>query len=343
MRSTDDDRAEQELRAAFERHEGLAPDAGPVREKIDFAWLRAKRRRARLRVAGAAVAVLLVGAALPVVIAGWRHGGQPATADLLLGTATAGPAAGGPVDLLVIGGAEIDADDQRADTLMLVHVAAGGTGAWMVSLPREGEVDTPDRGPTTLGESLRVGGPSMTRDLVEEITGVDLDEVVMVDYAVIGTAAKALGGVRVCLGHEIPATTGAEGFHSGCQQIDATEVTAFLKSRPGVADVSYGRDRNTQALVRALLAKVPSDGTGVDGEALKALALAAGKDIEFTEGEGAALVTSLRATGLPTLTGISDPTPGTDIYPEVSEGLYEAIRDDTLAGWSSAHPDYVLD
>jgi hypothetical protein len=53
---------EEELRAAFARHEAATPAADQLRDKIKTAVVRRKRRRV---IASAAVAVLAVGTALP--------------------------------------------------------------------------------------------------------------------------------------------------------------------------------------------------------------------------------------------------------------------------------------
>ncbi|WP_203825372.1 LCP family protein [Actinoplanes palleronii] len=336
---------EEELRAAFQRHEETTPDAGPLRHRIDAGWVRVKRRRARRRVIGAAAAVLLAGLAVQVVSSTWGHGGQPeaVTLDAVVpGDGANLPAE--PVDVLLIGADPgADTGTPRADTVMLLHVPADRGAVWMVSLPRDGLVSTSGARPEKLSWVLSTGGPRRVAKAVTTLTGVTPDATVVVDLAGLRGVTDAVGGVRMCLDEPVTAQFGRKGLAKGCQQIDGAEVESLLRARLGMAAGSLERDRNGQRFLRALTAKVTAGGV-VDLPAAQRLLTAAAGGITV-DGDLARLVRVVGDLGSPQLIGISEPVLNTPhpekIYPTVGESLFPAIRDDGLTAWAAANPGYV--
>ncbi|WIM96654.1 LCP family protein [Actinoplanes oblitus] len=341
-------KVEEELRAAFERHEALVPDAAPVRDRIDFAWVRVKRRRAKQRVIGAAAAVLLAGAALPVVSSGWGHRGSPAGEVAPMVDAATAPITG-PVDVLLIGSDRpVTEEVARADTVMLLHVPADRSAAWMISFPRDGAVDIPGFGTDKLNYALSYGGPALVRETVARLTGIEPDATVTVDFSALSAVTDAVGGVRMCLSQAIDPAFGRAGFARGCQQIDGSEVAPLLRARIGLRHGTYDRDQNAQAFLRALATKV-SGGNGTPDPAGLPRLLDAAKSGIRVDGNVTGLLAVAGALGKPKLIGIRETTfhPAGDakyresIYPAVGDSLYQAIRDDRLAAWAVANPKYV--
>ncbi len=340
---------EEELRATFERHEALTPAVGPVRAGIDTAWVRAKRRRLIRRAAGAATAVLLAGAVTPVVVQQWQHGSSPATPTAALLAEEPVPA--GPLDVLLVGSDNRtrwdDPENRRADTVMIIHVPADRSRTYLVSLPRDGEVELPGGGRGKLSETLYSGGPDLTEKVVSALTGVTFDATVTIDFRALRAVTAAVGGVRVCLPQTIKSTHNKKTYPKGCQRLDADDVGPVLQARYGLRNGSYDRDRNTQRFLRALAEKLSADGTVTDPARLHALFEAARDGLEI-KGDPAALLRAAGSLGSPEAVGIGEHSfQGTAngrerIYPKVGPALFTAIRDDTLAAWTAANPSFVL-
>ncbi|BCJ43735.1 hypothetical protein GCM10010168_39560 [Actinoplanes ianthinogenes] len=341
-------RVEEELRAAFERHEVMVPAAAPVRDRIDIAWVRVKRRRAKRRVIGAAAAVLLAGAALPVVSSGWGHGGPPAGEVASLVGDPPAPITG-PVDVLLIGtDSPVTEKLARADTVMLLHVPADRSAAWMISFPRDGAVEIPGHGLEKLNSALYYGGPELLRKTVTKLTGVEPDATVTADFSALSAVTDAVGGVRMCLSQAIEPVAGRKGFAKGCQQIDGDEITPLLRGRLGLKNGTYDRDQNAQSFLRALMAKTIGDNGTSDPARLLRLLDAASSGMRV-DGDVADLLQVAGALGVPELIGVREttfhPAPGAEfreqIYPTVGKSLYQAIRDDRLAEWAVANPRLI--
>jgi LCP family protein required for cell wall assembly len=338
---------EEELRAAFARHEVLTPAAGPVRTKIDIAWVRAKRRRLMRRVTGAAAAVLMAGAAGPVAVAHWPHATPPvaASADLFVdGTPDRS------LDVLLLGSDNRlrwkDPKNSRADTVMIIHVPADRSRAYLISLPRDGEVTLPGGARAKLTETL-LSGPAVTEQVVSELTGVEFDATVTTDFRALRGLVAAVGGVEMCLPQGFVSTHNGKRYPQGCQRLGAADIGPVLQERRDLANGSYDRDRNAQRFLRALAAKLAADGTLTSPIRVNAL-LQATRDGMEIDGDPATLLRGAAAVATAGVVGVGEPGArpagrGRElIYPEVGPALYAAIRDDTLSSWVAANPDYVL-
>jgi LCP family protein required for cell wall assembly len=328
---------EEELRAAFARHEAMAPAVGPVRARIDLAWLRARRRRLIRRAAGAAAAaVLMAGAAVPVIGERWQHGASPSpgVADLF----PAAPRPDGALDLLLIGDdnrlRRQDPKDRLADTVMIVHVPADRSLLYLISLPRDGEVGLPGGARAKLNETLLRGGPALTEQVVTDLTGVDFDATVTIGFRALRAITAAVGGVEMCLPQAIRSVHNGKRYPEGCQHLGADDVAPVLQAR------------NAQLFLRALAAKLTADGTLHSPIRVNELLMAGKDDIEIDGDAGALLGAVARGAG--EVVGVGEPGfqsmgDGRErIYPEVGPKLFAAIRDDDLARWSAANPTYVL-
>ncbi|MEV8506867.1 LCP family protein [Actinoplanes sp. NPDC051475] len=340
---------EDELRAAFARHEAETPAAGPVRAKIDIAWVRAKRRRRARRGAGVTAALLIATAPVPVLVERWQH--TPPVISSFSGVGTPAPETAGPLDVLLLGSdnraADGDPANRRADTVMMVHLPADRSRVYLVSLPRDGAVRLPDGDTAKLTATLFTGGPQLTERVVSDLTGVDFDATVTIDFRALREVTEAVGGVELCL----PAAQRAGGksptYEAGCRRAGPEDVTEILRGRYGLKNGAYDRDRNTQRFLRSLATKLTLDGTTTDPARLNSL-IEAGGDGMTIDGDAGALLQAAASTGSAEVVGISAPSfhslsDGREqIYPGVGPALYAAIRADQLGAWADAHPDYVL-
>ncbi len=333
-------RIEEELRAAFERQEALVPDAAPMRDRIDFAWVRVKRRRAKRRVIGAAVAVLLAGVAVPVVSTSWWHGGQPVPA---IGTADMQTPVTGPVDVLLLGTDGTAA--RRAETIMLLHVPADRGSAWMISLPRDGLVEIPAHGRRKLSASLALGGPELARATVAKLTGIDLDATVTIDLAALSAVTDEVGGVTVCLDQAISPQAGRKGLAAGCQRIEGDDVPPLLQGQDGLKRLALDRDQNNRRFLRALATRVRTDSSTADPVRFRQLVDAGRRGVRIDSDaiDLLGVVAKLRKADL---VGVGQPTANGKDDGEVVDdapwlSLYKAIRDDQLRSWADANPSSI--
>lgn len=210
------------------------------------------------------------------------------------------PSPGEPLDFLVLGsdaregdsdidgaGAVGEVTGMRADTTMIVHIAADRSRAVIVSIPRDTLVQIPsctmpdgtkteahegifNSAFTIGGETGDVGSAAAcTIRTVEHLTGLTIDDFVVVDFAGFINVIDALDGIAVHVPEAVddPLYTGLE-LDEGCHVMDGKTALAYSRVRHGVGDggdISRISRQQTvvdavveEALNRNLLTDLPS-------------------------------------------------------------------------------------
>src|SRR5271166_2360209 len=156
-------------------------------------------------------------------------------------------------------GVENGVGGNATNTLILIHIPAGGKKAVGFSIPRDDWVNFAD----TLGSQqtgkidqaygvsmaaeesqLRTQDPGMSQNqiafqgneagraatvaTVEQLTGVHIDHFAEVNLDGFYELAKVLGGVEVCLNNAVYDANSGANFRAGYQHLDAEQALAFV-------------------------------------------------------------------------------------------------------------------
>ncbi len=179
------------------------------------------------------------------------------------------------------------------NTLILIHIPAGGKKAVGVSIPRDDWVTFADTlGTQQIGKidqaygvsmaaresQLTAQDPGISQDqlafegneagraatvaTVEALTGVHIDHFAELNLDGFYELAKVLGGVEVCLNHPVPydQNSGFSAAHAGLQHLDAKMALAFVRQRDGLANGDLDRTHRQQAFLDSVLHQLRSDG-----------------------------------------------------------------------------------
>ncbi|MEW9872817.1 LCP family protein [Arthrobacter sp. HS15c] len=145
--------------------------------------------------------------------------------------------------------------NQRADTLMLVHIPADRSKIYSISLMRDLWVGIPDHGHAKINAALAFGGVPLMVQTVESIFGQRIDHIAMIDFEGFVGMTDALGGVQVDIPAPFVSYHDRIAFPAGPNTLDGKHSLEFVRERYAFADGDYQRVRNQQAFVKALLAK----------------------------------------------------------------------------------------
>lgn len=148
------------------------------------------------------------------------------------------------------------ATDQRADTLMLVHIPADRKDVYGISLMRDLWVEIPGHGESKINSALALGGVPLVVQTVESIFGQRIDHVMMVDFTGFKGLTDALGGVDVNV--SVPFTSSDDLdiiLTPGVNSLDGREALAFVRERYAFADGDYQRVRNQQTFLKGAIGK----------------------------------------------------------------------------------------
>ena len=267
----------------------------------------------------------------------------------------------GPLNLLLLGSDSRAAEPggvspigERSDTIMLVHISRDRDRATIVSIPRDSYVDVPAAGTWKGGKNkinaaFAYGGAKLTASTVAKLTGVPLDGALIANFQSIRTLVDAVDGVHVCIPYNVRSTFSDRLWKQGCHDMDGDEAEEFMRQRYEVPGGDFGRMRNQQIVVKAMIAKVSADGLLQDpmkfDNLLVTVAGAVTVDRSMNLTDLALAVRDIRPANITTATvpytSANLVTPAgvaVRLDDRLAPQMYAAIRDDTVDRWLAAHP-----
>jgi LCP family protein required for cell wall assembly len=190
------------------------------------------------------------------------------------------------------------------NTLILIHIPAGGQKAVGFSIPRDdwvtfptpydgqaqGKIDQAYGFALAAKESqLEQQVPGISQDqlafegneagraaavaTVEQLTGVHIDHFAELNLDGFYELAKVMGGVEVCLNHPVPydPNSGFYAAHAGLQHLDAKMALAFVRQRDGLPNGDLDRTHRQQAVIDSVIRQLRADGVLDDLTKLESL------------------------------------------------------------------------
>jgi LCP family protein required for cell wall assembly len=218
------------------------------------------------------------------------------------------PAPSGPINILVMGSDNRDAPGdhvdnltgigQRSDTTILLHLSADRSRAYGVSIPRDSIVARPScldndgkpiSAPATdmWNNAFNIGGPACTIRQFESLTHITVDHWIVVDFAGFKSMVDALGGVEVCLPHEVNDPIGHITLPAGTHKFTGTQALDYVRERHDLGNGSdIGRMKRQQAFVASMAHQVLNADMLAKPFSLLKFLDAATKSIHLDEGIG---------------------------------------------------------
>ncbi|MFC7529077.1 LCP family protein [Actinoplanes sp. GCM10030250] len=367
----------------------------PARDRVDPSGVKAKKRRAPLW----AKLTTSLGAVLLVASAGGLVGGkvlinkttENIAVENLTGEAGKTTAEGGgdtlegPIDMLLMG---VDArlrwaeDDLRADTIIILHIPASHDQAYLISVPRDTEVDVPAFAPSKYGGGTVkateaffhgaqngggwAGGAQLLAKTLKNLTGISFDGAAIINFAGFKNVIDELGGVTMCVDQQVSSkhmllVDGKPMFLAearktgkatkpvvhkvGCRPMEDWEALDYARQRYGLKNGDYDRQRHQQQLIKAMAKKAASG--GVLSNPIKAGSV--------VQSAGKALVLDTGRIGIPDFVlGLKDVAANDMVLLRTNNGTFagnnagrETITDTTRAMFRAVKEDrlaqFVLD
>jgi LCP family protein required for cell wall assembly len=293
------------------------PPSRPPRAPHTLAW--------RLRIATLVASVLVValtgtawglyrdvtaGITTTDVISGGSNSGEQNI--LLVGVDSRTDAQGNPLPQEVLDTLHSGADTGvlNSDTIIVLHVPAGGGAAVAFSIPRDSYVDIPgyrtdkinaaypamkaitaqklvaggEHDPKKVETESAQKGRSALIGAVEALTGLTIDHYAEINLLGFYNLTKAIGGVDVCL--KAPVNDELSGAHlpAGPQTISGADALAFVRQRHGLPEGDLSRIRRQQVFLAAVADKILSGGTLTNPAAFNGLIDVAQKSLVIDSG-----------------------------------------------------------
>ena len=186
-----------------------------------------------------------------------------------------------PTDILLLGTDHANQpghEGQRSDSIMLVRTDPSRHKVVYLSIPRDLRVPIPGVGDTKINAAMQAGGAPLAIKTIAAYTGLEVNHVIVVDFAQFKDAIDALGGITVDVPERIlsnkfdcPKKTDAQcarwqgwRFAKGTQHMDGRRALIYTRIRENKLnpnDSDFTRAEHQQDVLRAMLRKLTSVST----------------------------------------------------------------------------------
>ncbi|MFJ3822132.1 LCP family protein [Streptomyces nodosus] len=197
----------------------------------------------------------------------------------------------------------------NTNTLILMHIPAGGGKVQAFSIPRDDYVQTLNGDGSAQGHykikeayanayaaahdkyaqqgvkgaqleaRSREAGREATLATVQDFTGVPIDHFAEVNLLGFYDIAHVLQPITVCLNHAVQDRYSGADFPAGVQQLNARQALAFVRQRHGLDAGDLDRTRRQQAFISSVTHQLKTQGVWASPSKLQGLFDTVKKDI----------------------------------------------------------------
>ena len=198
----------------------------------------------------------------------------------------------------------------NTNTMILIHIPAGGKKAVAISIPRDDYVQVPGLGGRKIKEAYglakyyktlelvkqgvsglelerksREAGRTATIKTVSQLLNVPIDHFAEVNLVGFYHLSIALDGVQVCLKHAVDdhQYSGAV-FPAGLQTLKGVDALKFVRQRHGLPNGDLDRTHRQQAFITGVITKFRTQGIFGNLSKLSALLDVAKQDVVIDDG-----------------------------------------------------------
>lgn len=166
-----------------------------------------------------------------------------------------------PFTVLLLGSDEREEEwggdgSARTDTIILVRVDAANKSVNMVSIPRDTMVQLPGVGTAKINAAYFYDGAPGTIAAVKDLTGVDIDHYVFIDFDGLMDLVNAIGGIDVYVDERIDnPKAGHAVVEAGQQHLDGEQALVLARNRDYV-DGDYTRQVNQRKVIMGIVERL---------------------------------------------------------------------------------------
>ena len=171
----------------------------------------------------------------------------------------------GTLNYVLLGSDSRDPNNEgngRSDSIMVVHLNAKRNKAYIISFPRDMYVDIPGYGKNKLNAAFAFGGAPLTVRTLENLTGVRMDHVVLVDFEGFIQLTEDLDGVTVV--NKTAFTSHGFDYPKGKITIKGERALWFVRERHSLPGGDLDRAENQRSVIKAVVEKGLSAGVVSD-------------------------------------------------------------------------------
>ncbi|QGN56655.1 LCP family protein [Nostocoides sp. HKS02] len=153
------------------------------------------------------------------------------------------------------------ADGQRTDSIILVHVPAGGGKPALISIPRDSYVPIPGHHSNKINAAYAIGGPKLLVETLQNAMGIRLDGYVEIGFGGFAGVVDSLGGVDICVPFHMNDPHAGINLKKGCQTLNGKNALGYVRARYSDPRGDIGRAERQRQFLAAIMKKAATPST----------------------------------------------------------------------------------
>lgn len=140
----------------------------------------------------------------------------------------------------------------RTDTIIIFHISSPGEKDSLISIPRDTRVDLDGHGWNKINAAYVYGGTEMIKQEVKELSGIDIDRTILLNFNSFKRIVDILGGVRIVVEEPLHDPLSGADFEPGEYLMDGEQALSFARCR-STARADLDRVNRQQYLINELI------------------------------------------------------------------------------------------
>jgi LCP family protein required for cell wall assembly len=140
----------------------------------------------------------------------------------------------------------------RTDTIIILHISGGQENNVLISIPRDTRVHLEDKGWNKINAAYVYGGADMTKFEIKQLTGIDVDRTMVLNFNGFKKVIDILGGVWITVDEPLHDPLSGADFEPGQYLMDGEMALSFARCR-STARADLDRVDRQQYLLNELI------------------------------------------------------------------------------------------
>ncbi|MFA5015509.1 MAG: LCP family protein [Actinomycetota bacterium] len=162
----------------------------------------------------------------------------------------------GGKDILLLGMDEREESNEfnsLTDTIIIYHISNWGEKDSLISIPRDTRVELEGHGWNKINAAYKYGGDEMIKHEIYELTGIEIDRVMVANFNGFKGIIDILGGIDITVTEPMHDPLSGTDFDPGTYTMNGEQALAFARDRSSTAGSDFDRVNRQKYLVSEVI------------------------------------------------------------------------------------------
>ena len=162
----------------------------------------------------------------------------------------------GGKDILLLGMDEREDSNEfksLTDTIIIYHVSSWGKKDSLISIPRDIRVQLEGYGWNKINAAYKFGGEEMIKQEIYELTGIEIDRVMVANFNGFKEIIDILGGIEITVEEPLHDPLSGADFDPGTYTMSGEQSLAFVRDRSSTAGSDFDRVNRQKYLLNEII------------------------------------------------------------------------------------------